>query len=226
MRIIILFSLFFFLFSSSAKAQCESISLLQEFQMTQNIALVKGFELRKDSIIVEVLKKWKGDSIGKFVAFKIQEFNSEYFKLDTGKTYILFWFNNLSIDRCSRSSDFRYAHFEYELDRMYSEYIVKNVLLYDSILYKKKYIFEAGGQEFDVQKGKYAFYDVHTSSLKSFKDLPKDLSFRNKRKFYIIDKNIETAKHKYDVVFALIVDRKELQITKSLKKKVLLSLYQ
>ena len=109
---------------------------------------------------------------------------------------------------------------------MYSKYIVKNVLLYDSVLYKKKYIFEAGGQKFDAQKGNYAFYDIHTSSLKSFKDLPKDLSFRNKRKFYIIDKNIETIKHKYDVVFALIVDRKDLQITKGLKKKVLSSLYQ
>tara|TARA_Y100000589_G_scaffold303268_1_gene315491 strand:+ start:207 stop:884 length:678 start_codon:yes stop_codon:yes gene_type:complete len=223
---IIIFLFFIFLLSLSTNAQCEPITLRQEFELTQNIAIVKGHELKKDSIIVEVLKKWKGDSIGKFVTFKTQEFNTKYFKLDTGRFYILFWFNGLSIDRCSRSSDFRYAHFESELDRMYNKYVVKNVLLYDSILYKKNYIFEAGGQKFDIQKGQYAFYDIQTSSLKSFKDLPKDLSFRKKRKFYIIDKNIETAKHKFDVVFALIVDRKELQITKSLKKKVLSSLYQ
>jgi hypothetical protein len=99
-------------------------------------------------------------------------------------------------------------------------------LLYDSISYNKKYIFEAGGQKFDVHKGKYAFYDVQTSSLRSFKDLPKDLSTRNKRKFYIIDKNVETAKVKYDIVFAMVVDRKDLQISQSLKKKVIFSLYQ
>lgn len=223
---IITFLVFIFLFSLSSNAQCESLTLRQEFELTQNIAIVKGHELKNDSIIVEVLKKWKGDSIGKFVTFKTQEFNTKYFKLDTGRFYILFWFNGLSIDRCSRSSDFRYAHFESELDRMYNKYIVKNVLLYDSILYKKNYIFEAGGQKFDIQKGHYAFYDIQTSSLKSFKDLPKDLSFRKKKKFYIIDKNIVTAKQKYDIVFALIVDRKELQITKSLKKKVLSTLYQ
>jgi hypothetical protein len=135
-------------------------------------------------------------------------------------------FDGLSIDRCSRSSDFKYVHFEYELDRLYKKYKVQNVLLYDSISYNKKYIFEAGGQKFDVQKGTYAFYDVQTSSLRPFKDLPKDLSTRNKRKFYIIDKNIETAKVKYDIVFAMIVDRKNLQISQSLKKKVIFSLYQ
>ena len=223
---IIFFSFLFPLFSLSLRAQCESITLHQEFQMTENIALVQGREIQRDSVIVEVLKKWKGTSNLKFLKFKIQEFNSEYFRLDTGKSYILFWFDGLEIDRCSRSSDFKYAHFEYELDRLYKKYKVQNVLLYDSISYNKKYIFEAGGQKFDVQKGKYAFYDVQTSSMKSFKDLPKDLSFRKKRKFYIIDKNVETAKNKYDIVFAMVVDRKELQISQSLKKKVIFSLYQ
>lgn len=223
---IIFFSFLFPLFSLSLRAQCESLTLHQEFQMTENIALVQGREIQRDSVIVEVLKKWKGTSNLKFLKFKTQEFNSEYFRLDTGKSYILFWFDGLEIDRCSRSSDFKYAHFEYELDRLYKKYKVQNVLLYDSISYNKKYIFEAGGQKFDVQKGKYAFYDVQTSSMKSFKDLPKDLSFRKKRKFYIIDKNVETAKNKYDIVFAMVVDRKELQISQSLKKKVIFSLYQ
>ena len=216
----------FFLSSLSLRAQCKSITLHQEFQMTENIALVQGREIQKDSVIVEVLKKWKGDSNSKFIKFKNQEFNSEYFRLDTGKSYILFWYDGLSIDRCSRSSDFQYVHFEYELDRQYKKYKVQNVLLYDSISYNKKYIFEAGGQKFDVQKGKYAFYDVQTSRLRPFKDLPKDLSTRNKRKFYIIDKNIETAKAKYDIVFAMVVNRKDLQISQSLKKKVIFSLYQ
>ena len=223
----IILCLFALLLSSlSLRAQCESITLYQEFQMTENIALVQVREIQKDSVIVEVLKKWKGDSNAKFIKFKNQEFNSEYFKLDTGKSYILFWFDGLEIDRCSRSSDFKYVHFEYELDRLFKQYEVQNVLLYDSILYNKKYIFEAGGQKFDVQKGKYAFYDVQTSSLRPFKDLPKDLSTRNKRKFYIIDKNIETAKAKYDIVFAMVVNRKDLQISQSLKKKVIFSLYQ
>jgi len=223
----IILSLFwFFLCSISLRAQCESITLHQEFQMTENIALVQGREIQKDSVIVEVLKKWKGDFNSKFIKFKNQEFNSEYFRLDTGKSYILFWYDGLSIDRCSRSSDFQYVHFEYELDRQYKKYKVQNVLLYDSISYNKKYIFEAGGQKFDVQKGNYAFYDVQTSRLRPFKDLPKDLSTRNKRKFYIIDTNIQTAETKYDIVFAIIVDRNDLQISQSLKKRVISSLFQ
>ena len=72
------------------------------------------------------------------VKILLKEFNLETFRLDTGKTYILFWFNGLSIDRCSRSSDFRYAHFEYELDLLGSKYKVENVLLYDSIQYRKQ----------------------------------------------------------------------------------------
>ena len=87
----IILCLFALLLSSlSLRAQCESITLYQEFQMTENIALVQGREIQKDSVIVEVLKKWKGDSNAKFIKFKNQEFNSEYFKLDTGKSYILF----------------------------------------------------------------------------------------------------------------------------------------
>ncbi len=218
-------SLFFVFISIALRAQCESITLKQELDMTQNVAIVQVKQRLGDSILVEIVKKWKGDSIDNFVKFEVKEFNLESFRLKTGNAYILFWFNGLSIDLCSRSSEFRYAHFEYELDHLYSKYKVENVLLYDSIKYRKKNVFRVGNQDFDVQKGKYAFYDVRTSSLKSFKDLPKDLSFRSKRKFYIIDKNVETAKHKFDVVFALIVDRKELQITSSLKKKILSSLY-
>ena len=224
MRKALIYLLIFYT-SISVKAQCESITLKQEFEMTQNIAIVHAKKIQGDSILVEVAKKWKGDSIANFVKFERKEFNSEYFRLDTGKSYILFWFNGLSIDRCSRSSNFRYAHFEYELDLLYSKYKVENVLLYDSIQYQKNNIFQAGGQTFDVKNGKYAFYDIQTGSLKSFKDLPKDLSYRSKRRFYIIDKNVETAKHKYDVVFALVVDQKALNITRGLKKKILSSLY-
>ena len=224
MRKALIYLLIFYT-SISVKAQCESITLKQEFEMTQNIAIVYAKKIQGDSILVEVAKKWKGDSIANFVKFERKEFNSEYFRLDTGKSYILFWFNGLSIDRCSRSSNFRYAHFEYELDLLYSKYKVENVLLYDSIQYQKNNIFQAGGQTFDVKNGKYAFYDIQTGSLKSFKDLPKDLSYRSKRRFYIIDKNVETAKHKYDVVFALVVDQKALNITRGLKKKILSSLY-
>ena len=115
MRKVLIYFLIFYT-SISVKAQCESITLKQEFEMTQNIAIVHAKKIQDDSILVEVAKKWKGDSVGSFVKFERKEFNSEYFRLDTGKSYILFWFNGLSIDRCSRSSNFRYAHFEYELD--------------------------------------------------------------------------------------------------------------
>ena len=92
MRKVLIFFLIFYA-SIPIKAQCESVTLQQEFEMTQNIAIVHAKEIQGDSILVEVVKKWKGDSIGKFVKFEIKEFNLETFRLDTGKTYILFWFN-------------------------------------------------------------------------------------------------------------------------------------
>ena len=67
----------------SVKAQCESITLKQEFEMTQNIAIVHAKKIQGDSILVEVVKKWKGDSIGNLVNFARKEFSSEYFRLDT-----------------------------------------------------------------------------------------------------------------------------------------------
>ncbi len=136
---------------------------------------------------------------------------------------MLFWFNKMSIDRCSRSSEFKFSHFEYELDELLSNYKVKNVLAYDSVQYNKrnKFISYKEGLEYDLQKGKYAFYDVDIGKVVPFNDLPKELSYITPRRFYVVDKNVETAITKYDVVFAVILENKELILSKELKKRAL-----
>ena len=220
----IVFCTFIFtLLSLAISAQCEDYSLKQEILMTQNIALVKGQKIIGDSVVVEVVKKWKGDSIGKFVKLKLEDPASKYFRVDTGKNYMLFWYNKMSIDRCSRSSEFKFSHFEYELDELLSDYKVKNIPVYDSVQYNKrnKFISFKEELEYDIQKGKYAFYDVNLGKVVPFKNLPKELSHINPRRFYVVDKNVETAITKYDVVFAVLLDSKELIITKELKKRAL-----
>lgn len=224
MRLVLL--LFVSLFTiSTIRAQCEDLSLKEEVAMTENIALVRGVEIKNDSVVLEVIKKWKGDSVDEFVKIKQEPVISEYYRVDTGKTYLLFWFKGLSIDRCSRSSEFRFVHFEYQLDELLKDYSISNVPLYDTLLYRKRNVFEAGKQEFDVTKGKYAFYDVESGEQKAFGDLPVEISYFYPRRFYIIDKNVETATKKYDVVFAVSRDHKELIISKELKKKALQSLF-
>ena len=220
---IILHTFLLTLISLAINAQCDNYSLKQEVLMTQNIALVKGQKIIGDSVIVEVFKKWKGDSIDKFVKFKLEDPASKYFRIDTGKNYMLFWFNKMSIDRCSRSSEFKFSHFEYELDELLSNYKVKNVLAYDSVQYNKrnKFISYKEGLEYDLQKGKYAFYDVDIGKVVPFNDLPKELSYITPRRFYVVDKNVETAITKYDVVFAVILENKELILSKELKKRAL-----
>ena len=220
---IILHTFLLTLLSSAINAQCDNYSLKQEVLMTQNIALVKGRNIIGDSVVVEVVKKWKGDSIGKFVKFKLEDPASKYFRVDTGKIYMLFWFNGMSVDRCSRSSEYKFAHFEYELDELLSNYKVKNALIYDSVQYYKrnKFISYKEGLEYDIQNGKYAFYDVNIGKVVPFNNLPKELSYINPRRFYVIDRNVETAITKYDVVFAVLVAQKELILSKDLKKRAI-----
>lgn len=224
MRLLIISFIILF-FVPFINAQCDDLTLKQEVEMTENIAIVQGLSIKGDSVFVEVIKKWKGDSIGKYLQFKLENVLSENYRIDTGKTYILFWYNGISVDPCSRSSEFKYAHFEYELNALFEDYKVENVYKYDSIQYNKSNIFQSDTLIYDNGKGNYAFYHVEENELKSFSDLPKPLSRFKQRKFYVIDENIETTKKKYDVVFAVIVSNEKPEITTDFKKKALQSLF-
>jgi hypothetical protein len=209
--------------SIKINAQCDDYSLKQESVMTQNIALVKGGAIIGDSVVVEILKKWKGDSIHKYVKFKLENAVSKYFRVDTGKNYMLFWYNGMAIDRCSRSSEFKLVHFEEELDDLLPLNKVQNSSLYDSIKYNRrnKFISYKEGVEYNIQKGKYAFYDMELGKVVPFKSLPKELSSYYPRRFYFIDKNVETAVKTYDAVFAVLIANKELIVSKELRKRAL-----
>lgn len=41
--------------------------------MTENIAIVQGLTLEGDSVVLEALKKWKRDSIGKYVKLEFED---------------------------------------------------------------------------------------------------------------------------------------------------------
>lgn len=221
------FILFFgFLFGVNVYAQCEDISLKEELAMTENVAIVIGKEVVGDSVTIELIKKWKGDSIGQFLKLKYQTGLGQEFRVDTGKVYMLFWYSGFDIDRCSRSSEFKMAHFEYQLDEEIKNYKVLNVPMYDSIQYEKRNIFYYEGQKFDSKKGLYAFYDLDAEKLKSFENLPAETSNFYPRRFYLIDKNIETAKKTYELVFAVSKSHQSRIITKAQKKKILQSLFE
>lgn len=207
-------------------AQCDDLSLLEEISVTENVALVIGNEVKGDSIEIEILKKWKGDSISQFEHLKYQSGLGQEFKVDSGKVYMLFWYNGLDIDRCSRSSEYKMAHFEYQLDDQLKDYKVLNVPLYDSIQYEKRNIFHCEGKRYDIKQGLYAFYDLDAGELKSFENLPVETSNYYPKRFYLIDENLETAKKKYDAVFAVSKSHEPVVISNSQKKKVLQSLFQ
>ena len=204
-------------------AQCENYSLKQEVLMTQNIALVQGMQVIDDSVEVHIIKKWKGNSYGDGFKFKIEPIGSQYFRIDSGRNYLLFWFDSLQIDPCSRSAEYKHAHYEKELDEILSKNVVLSPQIYDSLNYIKRNVFKSYREnvQYDIQQGKFAFYDVRIDKLVPFKDLPKELSYFNPRRFYVIDKNIETAHTTYDAVFAVLLGKKELILTKELKKKAL-----
>lgn len=220
-----LFSFFLLCISLISRSQCEDLSLKQEAAMTENIAIVKAIEINKDSVSVEVVKKWKGDSIADLVKFELEDALSKDFRVDTGKTYMLFWYNDLDVDRCSRSSEYKYVHFEYELDDILPKYKVVNVPLYDTIQYQRRNTFMVEGKRYDIKKGKYAFYDVSSGEKKAFSELPKETSSYYPLRFYVVDKNVETANKKYDLVFAVVKSHNEFELTKAVKKKALQSLF-
>lgn len=223
----IFFSCFLSILSLCAFSQeCEELTIEQEVLITENIALVQTSSIIGDSIHVQVIKKWKGDSVASSFWFKRESVTSKYLRLDSNQVYVLFWYNGLPIDRCSRSAKYKYIHFEYQLDKLYSGAVVTNVLAYDSIIYRRENIFIAqSGEEFDQSKGEYAFYDAEEGVLKDYNELPKETSYFYPVRFYIVDRNIETARKKYEVVFVVSKSHQELIIDNELKKTVLLGVY-
>lgn len=219
--------LFAMLITAVVKSQdCEDLSIEQEVYMTENIALVKSHKVIGDSVELEVIKKWKGDSIPQFFKMKQAALLSKHFRLDSNKTYLLFWYHNLAIERCSRTAEFKYSHFEYKLDELFKSFTVVNVTQYDSILYKKRNVFSTvSGAEFDQKKGVYAFYDIASGEVKSFSELPKEVSYFYPRRFYIIDKQVKTATKTYDIVFAVSNTHDAPEITNELKKAALKGLF-
>jgi hypothetical protein len=76
-----------FFISASANAQdCEVLTLDQEIQLTQNIALVTVGGIIRDSIEVNVVKKWKGDSINNQFLVAKETLFSDYILFDSSKT--------------------------------------------------------------------------------------------------------------------------------------------
>jgi hypothetical protein len=222
-------NIFFFIliWAGVAKSQkCEDLTLEEEVYMSENIALVQGVSVVGDSVQLQVLKKWKGDSISNRFSLLQEPVTSKSFRLDSGKTYLLLWYHGFSIDRCSRTSDYKYVHFEFLLDELFKKHEFVNVPMYDSLKYKKDNILKTvSGQEFDVKKGKYAFYDLESGEVKAFDELPKETSFYYPRRFYIIDTKVETASVTYDVVFAMGKSHQEEVISTDLKKKALQALF-
>lgn len=222
---LLLFALLISVFSLKAQ-NCEDLSIEQEVYMTENIALVKSHQVVGDSVALEVIKKWKGDSVPDFFKLKQAELLSKHFRLDSNKTYLLFWYHNLGIDRCSRTAEFKYSHFEYKLDELFKDFEIKNVTEYDSILYKKRNVFQTvSGTKFDQKKGVYAFYDIESGEVKAFDELPKEVSYFYPRRFYIIDKQVKTATKTYDIVFAVSNTHEAAVITNDLKKAALKGLF-
>ena len=210
----------------SRSQKCEDLTLEQEVYMSENIALVQSIGVIGDSVQLQVLKKWKGDSISNQFSLLQESVTSKYFRLDSGKTYLLLWYHGFSIDRCSRTSDYKYVHFEYLLDELFKTHEYVNVPIYDSLKYRKKNVLKTvSGQEFDVKKGKYAFYDIESGEINAFNELPKETSFYYPRRFYIIDTKVETASFIYHVVFAMSKSHQKEIISNDLKKRALQSLF-
>lgn len=211
---------------SGVAQNCDISPLDKEIYMTENIALVTTGEVRNDSVSVSVVKKWKGDSVPAHFMIKQEGILSKYFRLDSGKTYMLFWFHGFGVDRCSRTAEFKYTHFEYKLDELLKGGELINKSAYDSLTYAKANIFKTtSGQLFDRTKGNYAFYDVNAGELKEWDELPKETSYLFPLRYYIVDNNIKTASTTYDVVFAVDKSDVPLVIDNDLKKDAIKACY-
>lgn len=226
MRVVLLFLVVLFHLEAFTQ-DCEILTIDQEVQLTENIALVHTRGFFGDSVKVEVLKKWKGDSIpDTFYLLKEDPVSSNYY-LDSSKTYMLFWYHGLAIDRCSRSSEYKFVHFEYALDNKYPQAQTKKVLAYDSLKYNKENVFYSNtGVRYDQSKGVYAYYDMESKSILPFEKLPKETSIFYPLRYTEVDSKVETSAVVYDKVFAVYKSRTELEVTNKVKKEVLTSLYE
>jgi hypothetical protein len=222
-----IFGIIIFSFVFSTKAQnCEMLTLDQEIQLTQNIALVTIGAVVGDSIEVNVIKKWKGDSISNNFFVAKETLFSDYILFNSSKTYMLFWYDNLPVNKCSRTSQYKYVHFEYHLDIKFNEGEVINILAYDSLKYKKANIFRTiNGVQYDQSKGNYAYYDLTSGIVKPFSKLPKETSHYTPIRYYEVDSNIKTSSTTFVKVFAVSKSHKAISVTNKVKKEVLLEIY-
>tara|TARA_B110000211_G_C14048309_1_gene540036 strand:- start:1020 stop:1700 length:681 start_codon:yes stop_codon:yes gene_type:complete len=213
-------------FLSSEAQKCETLTLDQEIQLTQNIALVTIGGIVNDSIEVNVIKKWKGDSILNSFLISKETLFSDYILFDSSKTYMMFWYNNLPVNKCSRTSQYKYVHFEYHLDIKFNGGKVVDVLTYDSLKYNKNNIFKTvKGVQYDQSEGNYAFYNLTSQTIQPFNKLPKETSKYNPIRYYEVDSNIKTSSTTYIKVFAVGKSSKEIAVTNKIKKEVLIGIY-
>lgn len=218
---------FFLVIAIASRAQeCDILTLDEEIQITQNIALVTTGGFLGDSVVVNVIKKWKGNIdadqffIGKETLF------SDYIAFDTAKTYMLFWYDSLPVNKCSRTSLYKFSHFEYLLDLKFNGGQVVDVLAYDSLKYRKTNIFTTvEGKVYDQSKGEYAFYNLQSQTVEPFKKLPQETSLYRPVRYYEVDSNITTSSKKYAKVFAVGKSHKIIPIDNKLKKEVLVGIY-
>jgi len=219
-------AIIFSVFTSGKAQDCEMSTLDQEIQLTQSIALVQTGDYVGDSVEVSVIKKWKGDSIlNHFLVLKETLF-SDYILFDTAKTYMLFWYNDLPVNKCSRTSQYKFVHFEYLLNIKFNGGEVVDVVTYDSLKYHKSNIFKTvEGKEYDESKANYAFYDLQSNTLQPFKKLPKETSYYHPVRFYEVDSNIKTSSTTFVKVFAVGKSHDIIPITNKVKKDVLIGIY-
>jgi hypothetical protein len=222
-----LFSVIIFSVFISAKAQnCDVLTLDQEIQLTQNIALVRTGNYVGDSIEVSVIKKWKGDSISDHFLVLKETLFSDYILFDSIQTYMLFWYNNLPVNKCSRTSEYKFVHFEYLLDIKFNGGELLDIITYDSIKYRKYNIFTTvKGKQYDRSKANYSFYDLQSNSVQPFEKLPKETSYHYPIRFYEVDSNIKTFSTTFVKVFAVDKSNEVLPVTNKIKKDVLIGIY-
>ena len=225
MRSILVIITFTFFLTSKAK-DCDVLTLEQEIHLTQNIALVTVGGFFNDSIELKVVKKWKGDSILNSFLVSKETLFSDYILFDPSKTYILFWYNKSPVNKCSRTAQYKYVHYEYHLDTEFDGGEIIDRLTYDSLQYNKNNIFKTvAGVKYDQSDTSYAFYDLASQTVKPFNELPKETSKYNPIHYYEVDSNLKTSYTTFVKVFAVSKSNKELFLTNKIKKQVLIGIF-
>lgn len=206
--------------------ECEDLSLEEETIFTENIVLAQGFAIENDSVLLKTIKHWKGDSIPDTLKIAQEDILSKYYRLDTATTYLLFFFHGIPIDRCSRTTDYTFVHFEYNLDILFKGGKVVDVPTYDTLKYQKEHIFTAEDSvTYDESKGKYAFYDYESGEIQTFQNLPKPTSSFFKLRYYVVDKDISIGEETYEILFCVYKSKDPLEIDTKIKKEALAALF-